>query len=110
MSDIHIERQVGANIVHVGGDLEMDDAPELESAINRAASDGKRVIVSLVDCGYCGSGSLSVFLFAKRTLGNRLAIVLPGFGTMRRIFEIAGIVNVLAPYPTLEKALEATES
>jgi anti-anti-sigma factor len=107
MSDIVVEHHGGATVVNVGGDLELDDASELRAAIDRAASDvGQRVIVSLVDCGHCGSSSISVLMFAKKTLGNRFFVVLPGFGIMRRIFEIAGIVAVLAPYPTLEQALE----
>jgi|SRR5579862_6112261 len=90
-------------IVHVLGEIDLSNAPELEAEIAQLEGPGN-VIVDLTGCTYVDSTGLGIIATAQKRLNDRLRLVVPN-GPLLRIFDICGLVPHLNPVPTLEEAL-----
>jgi anti-anti-sigma factor len=97
-----------AHVVTVDSDLDILNAPELESIIKLSCQmPTDRVVVSLSDCKYCDSSALGVFVRYRNALGNRFAIIIPPENHfIQRIFEIAGLRGFLRIYSNVAEALD----
>lgn len=84
-----------AGLIEIRDDLDASSTPGLDEAMTLAASESNRIVVSLEHCDYCDSSALGVFIRQKKRLGDRLIIVVPKNITVRRIFEITDLINVL---------------
>lgn len=94
-----------AEVLHVFGDVDIFSAPELESAIARAVRIGRILIVDLLECRYIDSTAVSVLVRAHRALGDRLRVVAPQTGTVRRVLTLTEIGRIIRVESDLVSAL-----
>jgi anti-sigma B factor antagonist len=94
----------------VRGELDLAAAPELEAALEDAIRESAGAFVlDLTGVGFIDSSGLSVLLRARALLGREdraLAVVCP-HGPVRRVFELSGVSEVFALYPTRSAAAAA---
>jgi len=94
--------QVGRRtVLSVTGEVDMASVSELRAAVDSALADGTAELwIDLSRTGFMDSGGLHVLLDARRRLrdlNRRLAVICPG-GAVRRLFEVAGVVEWLPVY------------
>jgi anti-sigma B factor antagonist len=91
----------------VRGDVDLATATALEEALEAAIRDSVgALVVDLTDVSFIDSTGLQVLLRTRGLLGREdraLALVCP-HGPVRRVFELAGVSDVFALYPTREAA------
>ena len=95
-------RRVGHRMVlAVTGEVDLATAPELGSAVGAALASGARELwLDLSATEFMDSSGLHVLIDTHckmRGLRRRLAIVCPG-GAVRRLFEVAGVADILPLY------------
>jgi anti-anti-sigma factor len=96
-----------AAVVRVVGDLDILCCNAFAEALDGAAQGPGRVIVSLEDCEYCDSSGLLVLIRARKSLGERLVVVVPRDSGLNRLFDITGLSAGLATVVSLDRALRA---
>ena len=98
---------LGAPGVLVRGDVDIDTAPRLTEALD-AAIRGTRgaFVVDLCEVDFLDSSGVSVLVRARAVLGreDRALVVICPPGPARRIFEVAGIADLLALFESRERA------
>lgn len=106
-------RYTDITVISVGGELDLETAPELQQQISALMDQGvRRFVIDLSDVTFCDSTGLSVFVRTKNTSDEtggdiRLASPQPG---VRRILQISGLYDALGTYPTVDEALAAPPS
>ena len=100
----------GAPGVALRGEVDIEAVPRLEQALDGAIRDSTGAfILDLCDVEFLDSSGLRVLLRARALLGREdraLAIVCPP-GPVRRLFDVAGIADLLFLYATREDAAAA---
>ena len=105
----HLEsRADGTRVLRVAGELDLHTSPrfqeELQAAIEQPC---ESLLVDLTDCDYLDSTAIHVLVQAKRRLNGRadkLALIVPS-PQLRRIFELAGLDEILHIHPDQAAAL-----
>ena len=97
----------GAPGVLVRGEIDVDTAPQLTAALDAAiwASQGA-FVVDLCDVKFLDSSGAAVLVRARALLGRderQLVIVCPP-GPARRVFEVAGIDDLLVLFDSRDQA------
>ncbi len=91
------------------GELDLANAPALEDAIG-AADDGTRTIVlDFSETAYLDTSILAILVRKRRTLGERLQIVVPAGARVRRVFDVTDLARQLGVLESLA-ALEDSEA
>jgi anti-sigma B factor antagonist len=97
----------GAPGVLVDGEVDIDTARELTAALDEAIRDTQGVfVVDLCDVDFLDSSGVHVLLRARAVLGREeraLVIVCPP-GPARRMFEVAGITDLLVLFDSRDHA------
>ncbi len=99
--------QGGSFILSLEGSLDSRTSGELEEVVEKLVSNRTRDLV--VDCGslcYCSSSGLRVFLLAAKrfdAIGSRCAFA-SLTAPVIEMFELAGLLHVLAVFPDVESA------
>jgi anti-sigma B factor antagonist len=97
----------GAPGVLVRGDVDVHTAPKLTAALDAAMREGRGAfVVDLCDVAFLDSSGVSVLVRARAVLGRKdrdLVIVCPP-GSARRIFEAAGVDDLLALFDSRDQA------
>ena len=100
----------GAPGVAVRGEVDLDAVPALEQALDDAIRESSGAFVlDLCDVEFLDSSGLRVMLHARALLGREdraLAIVCPP-GPVRRLFDVAGISDLLFLFGSREDAAAA---
>ena len=101
---------LGAPGVAIEGEVDVSTAPALDHALDEAirGSEGAFVI-DLSELAFLDSSGLNVLLRARALLGRDergLAVICPP-GPVRRLFEIAGICDLLVLFDSREEAAAA---
>jgi anti-sigma B factor antagonist len=100
----------GAPGVAVRGEVDIQTAPDLSAALEDAIRESEGVlVVDLSGTDFLDSTGLNVLLRARGLLGREdreLVLVCPA-GPARRVFEIAGMIDVLALFGSREEAAAA---
>ena len=111
-SRIRIERDRAraADVVVVGGDVDLHSAPELREQLERVSNEDhpSRIVVDLSEATFLDSMALGVLLAAKRSAearGKRFVIV-AATPEIRRIFEITMLDSVFELHATRDGAFE----
>ncbi len=102
-----IERRNSAVIVHLVGELDLYNAPEVRSALlELIAEQPDRLVVDLGEVGFVDSTALGVLIEARGKLSNRRAFLLaaPGLETHRAL-QISGLDQHLSVHDTVDAAL-----
>jgi anti-sigma B factor antagonist len=98
----------GVPIMTAPRELDMSNAPELESALRAAAPDGTgTLVIDMSLTTFCDSAALHTLLTARnrfRVGGGDLVLVIAG-GAVLRVFEITGADRLIRHVTSLEEAL-----
>lgn len=93
-----VEDDRGWTILSVKGEIDIATAGILDEAIEQAVTDGRsRVAVDLGGVSFMDSTGLRTLIVAHRRLADiegTLAVI-PGSGPIRRLLEVAGVVDTL---------------
>ena len=104
-----IERRNGAAIIHLVGELDLYNAPDVRSALLELCSEQpERLVVDLGGVAFVDSTALGVLIEARTTLANRRSFLLaaPGLET-KRALTISGLDQHLAVHDSIDSALSA---
>ena len=104
-----IERRNGAVIVHLVGELDLYNAPEVRRALlDVCAEVPERLVVDLEEVEFVDSTALGVLIEARSRLANRRSFLLaaPGLETHRAL-QISGLDQHLSVHETVDDALES---
>ena len=107
-----IDRQNGAVVVHLVGELDLYNAPEVRAALlELCAEKPERLVVDLGDVDFVDSTALGVLIEARTKLENRQSFLLaaPGLETHRAL-TISGLDQHLSVHETVDAALSASVS
>ena len=104
------DRARDADIVMVGGDIDLHSAPELREQLERVANDkgASRIVVDLSEATFLDSMALGVLLAAKRSAEARgkQFVIVAATAEIRRIFDITMLDSVFELHPTRDGAIE----
>jgi anti-sigma B factor antagonist len=104
-----IDRSEGAVVIHLVGELDLYNAPEVRSTLlELCAEEPGRLVVDLAEVDFVDSTALGVLIEARSKLANRQTFLLaaPGRETHRAL-TISGLDRHLAVHDTVESALAA---
>jgi anti-sigma B factor antagonist len=104
-----IDRRNGGVVVHLVGELDLYNAPDVREALLRICEEQpERLVVDLSDVDFVDSTALGVLIEARTRLKNRKTFLLaaPGRETHRAL-TISGLDRHLAVHDSVESALEA---
>ena len=103
-----LEREGGAVVVVVRGEVDVAVTGELTDALREAIGEGgRRVVVDLESVDFIDSAGLGVLvagLKRARTRGGDLALVATGVG-VTKVLEITGLQRIIEVHETREAAL-----
>ena len=105
-----VERRNGAVVIHLVGELDLYNAPEVRVALLELCSEQpERLVVDLSEVDFVDSTALGVLIEARTKLENRQTFLLaaPGLETHRAL-AISGLDQHLAVHETVDSALAAT--
>ncbi len=105
-----VERRDGAIVIHLVGELDLYNAPEVRTALlGLVAEQPERLVVDLSEVDFVDSTALGVLIEARTKLENRQTFLLaaPGLETHRAL-AISGLDQHLAVHETVDSALTAT--
>ena len=96
--------------VAVCGELDLAAVEELDAILEAEIRDSEgALVIDLTEVGFIDSSGLGALLRARALLGREdraLAVVCP-HGPVRRVFELSGVSEVFALYPTRAAAAAA---
>lgn len=104
-----IERNDGATIVHLAGELDLYNAQAVRETLLACCEESPdRLVVDLAAVKFIDSTALGVLIEARTRLANRRGFLLaaPGLET-RRALEISGLDKHFAVHESLDSALAA---
>ena len=104
-----IDRSEGAVVIHLVGELDLYNAPEVRSALFEVCDEQPgRLVIDLAEVDFVDSTALGVLIEARAKLANRQSFLLaaPGRETHRAL-TISGLDRHLAVHDTVESALVA---
>ena len=104
-----IERTNGAVVVHLVGELDLYNAPEVrEALLEVCAEKPERLVVDLAEVDFVDSTALGVLIEARTRLENRQSFLLaaPGRETHRAL-TISGLDQHLSVHDSVDAALAA---
>ena len=104
-----IDRQSGAVVIHLVGELDLYNAPEVRTALLELCSEQpERLVVDLEQVDFVDSTALGVLIEARTKLDNRGSFLLaaPGLETHRAL-TISGLDRHLSVHESVDAALSA---
>jgi anti-sigma B factor antagonist len=102
-----IDRNDGATVVHLAGELDLYNAHEVREALIACTEEGPdRLVVDLGEVKFIDSTALGVLIEARTRMANRKGFLLaaPGLET-RRALEISGLDKHFAVHDSIDDAL-----
>ena len=98
----------GTRILSVAGELDLHTAPRFQEELQVAIEQPfEWLLIDLSDCDFLDSTAIHVLVQAHRSLdghADKLALIIPS-PHLRRIFELAGLDEVLHIHPDRAAAL-----
>jgi anti-sigma B factor antagonist len=105
-----IEQRGAATVVHLAGELDLYNAPEVRAALlDAAAAEPERLVVDLGEVVFVDSTVLGVLIEARTKLANRHSFLLAAAGRdTHRALQISGLERHLSVHKTVDAALAAS--
>ena len=104
-----LERQNGAVVLSLAGELDLYNAEEVRGALlNACADDPQILVVDLGEVRFIDSTALGVLIEARSRMADRsgFRLAAPGLET-RRALEVSGLDRHFLVHDTVAEALEA---
>jgi anti-sigma B factor antagonist len=95
-------------VLTLRGELDMSTTPLLREQVLDNLATGRRVVIDATPLRFCGSTGLAVFVEAHNhalTHACELRIVIPPGGSVERVVDLVGLIDILPIAPDLEAAL-----
>ncbi|HUP32448.1 MAG TPA: STAS domain-containing protein [Gaiellaceae bacterium] len=105
-----VDRRNGAVVIHLVGELDLYNAPEVRTALLELCSEQpERLVVDLEHVDFVDSTALGVLIEARTKLDNRGSFLLaaPGLETHRAL-AISGLDRHLTVHESVDAALSAS--
>lgn len=102
-----VDKLDGAVVVHLVGELDLHNAPEVRTALlELCAEQPERLVIDLDDVDFVDSTALGVLVEARSNLENRRAFLLASpRHAARRALAVSGLERHLVVHETVESAL-----
>jgi len=106
-----VREQSGRCIVELGGEIDLDRAPEVRGVLLDCITRGRDVLVDLSRVSYIDSSGIASLVEALQSAGKSgIALGLVAISPMAlRVFELARLDTVFTIYPDLGAALAASD-
>jgi anti-sigma B factor antagonist len=104
-----VERRNGAVVIHLVGELDLYNAPDVRAALLALCSEQpERLVVDLEQVDFVDSTALGVLIEARTKLANRRSLLLaaPGRETHRAL-TVSGLDQHLPVHESVDAALAA---
>jgi anti-sigma B factor antagonist len=104
------EAREDAQVVHIGGDLDVYTAPQLRETLEGLDLTGKTVVLDMARVHFIDSTALGVLVAAlqqSRAVDGDLLLVFDD-PYLRKIFRITGFDTLFSIFPGVAEALEGT--
>ena len=106
--DISVLRENGATVVRGEGEVDLDTADQLATALRGAVDEsGGLVVLDLLGVPFMDSSGLKVLLVASADLGDRLALAISPGSPVMTLLEIAEVRDRFAIHGTPLEAIAA---
>jgi anti-sigma B factor antagonist len=102
--ECRIELVSDCSVVHVCGEVDLATVHLLNKALDAALSASRPIIVSFAKATYIDSAGIHALLLAKRRHQTTIAAAALA-PTLKKIFELTGIDEIIPLYDTLDVAL-----
>jgi len=107
---ITVDDRQAPTVLSVGGDIDLNTAPELLQALTALVDDGRRaLVVDLTGVGFCDSSGLSVLVRVRNRVTELGGTVMLAAATpiVQRVLEVSGLDEIFGRYPSVEAARAA---
>lgn len=108
-AEVAIERQGGAVVAHLSGEVDMTNAARVrEELLVSVPNDALSLVIDLDGCRYLDSAAIEVVFDLARRLGRRrqeLKLVLPPASPLVRVLTLTEVHSVAPVHETLDSAL-----
>lgn len=108
-AEVAIERQGGAVVAHLSGEVDMTNAARVrEELLVSVPNDALALVIDLDGCRYLDSAAIEVVFDLARRLGRRrqeLKLVLPAGSPLSRVLTLTEVHSVAPVHETLDSAL-----
>ncbi len=106
--EISVSLQDGAVVVSVEGEVDLDNAEQLASALRSAASEpGDPFVLDLLGVPFMDSSGLKAVLVASGELGDRLELAVSPGSPVMALLELAEVRDRLSLHDSSEEAVRA---
>jgi len=105
---LQVTKVAGHAVVAVSGEIDISSVPDMRAAIDAVLTDGTRqLIVDLDGVRFMDSTGLNLLIGVVKQLGPGTLGVVANRSSIRRIFSISGIDQVIPLYESVAAAVEA---
>jgi anti-sigma B factor antagonist len=106
----HVTQRDSAVVVHLQGELDLYNAPELRQALSEAVEQQpERLVVDLAAVEFIDSTALAVLVEGRAKLANRRAFLLAApAAEARRALAVSGLDRHLSVHDSVDLALDAS--
>ena len=104
-----VENRDGAVLVHLAGELDLHNAPEVRQALDKVlARKPEQLIVDLAEVVFVDSAAVGVLIDARRRLQKRDGFLVAAPGVeIRRALEVSGLDRQFAVVDSVDAAFAA---
>jgi anti-anti-sigma factor len=105
--EIAVSQENGAVVVRTRGEVDLDNAEQLATALRSAASGpGDPVVLDLLGVPFMDSSGLKALLVTSGELGERFALAVSPGSPVMTLLELAEVRDRLAVHDTAAAAIE----
>ena len=111
LAKIEVEERDGVTVAHVSGEIDLDNAAQLQQAIVDAVSNGQPgLVIDLSKASYLDSAGIRLlFVLADRLTGRGqvLHAIVPADARIAQLLSIVNVERVAPCHPTTAAAIAA---
>jgi anti-sigma B factor antagonist len=109
---MELEPADGVALLHVAGEHDVYSTQALYDYLDAVLDDGRSIVVDLTDASFVDSSVIAALVSGRRRFAERksgFAVLLGGdaSATMRRTFEITGVMSLIPVFADRAEALAA---